>query len=387
VEPAFEAMLRLIIGMPNRPATGEGFEQAFADFAALALTFAGLRARDGSPPRDLFSDESVRQMLAHCEVKGDAVPHGWSAPLTLVSWLRAHALRGGRSVGVEMHQATCKVEPIKHGSGDDRSIREMFGTLIAATRKRNRCTGRNALIVINAAQAGGASVFVHVPGSRAVPRARSAKDLFIMCQDKLQLSATLPQHALLFELHNMGCTAEVVLAGAWAHTVAGADLNGLTASDGKPIVSRKSVRREALVGVIAKHLSKGTTFAAWLAAHAPALSKTVAAAQATACTEQAALTAAMAAGLGAGTKTKNVDVAFVVAVFGKVAPLSPEVQALLPSNVLLLHAAPATSPPAASQTAAEAHHERRLRGFYPVRVAHAGTAVQLCEVSVPVTSN
>ena len=178
----------------------------------------------------------------------------------------------------------------------------------------------------------------------------------------------------------MGCTAEVVLAGAWAHTAESKDLGGLTASDGKPIASGTSVRREALVQLIAKHLSKGTTFAAWLNTNAPKIARAVVAAQATARTEQAALTAAMAAGLGAGTKAKDVDVAFVVAVFGKVAPLSPEVQALLPSNVLLLHA-PLRTP---ARTSAETQHERRLRGFYPVRVAHAGTAVQLCEVPAPV---
>ena len=93
----------------------------------------------------------------------------------------------------------------------------------------------------------------------------------------------------------------------------------------------------------------------------------------------------MATGLGAGTTADDVDVAFVVAVFGNAAPLSREVRALLPRTVLLLHApAPTSSPGASSQTAAETGHGRRLRGFYPVRVAHAGTAVQLCEVPAPV---
>jgi len=217
-----------------------------------------------------------------------------------------------------------------------------------------------------------------VPGGPAA--ANTGKDLFIIGKQKLYLSTTLHQHELLFELHKMGCTAEIVLAGAWAHTVESKDLGGLK-QNGTPIAKDSHVRRGVLVQLIAKALSKGTTFTAWLEANVPKISHRVVGAQSANRTKQAALTAAVAAGLGAGTTAVDVDAAFVVAVFGNVAPLSPEVKDLLPSNVLLLQAPPPTaSPPTA---AAEIAHGGRLRGFYPVRVARAGTAVQLCEVPVP----
>ena len=387
VEPAFEAMLQFVVGMSQRPPTGEGFEQAFADFMAVALTFAGLRASEdaagfrvaeGSPfpvppaaaaPQDLFSRERVEYMLGRCEGLRE-VPRGWSAPLTCVSWLRGHLLDGRSGVGVRTQQAACKIEP-----GNGAMARELL----------KRVGAQEAAIIINGAQAEGADVIGGTLGSPAQGR----KHTLTMCLMKGCLSsAPLLQHALLFELHKMGCTAEIVLAGAWAHTVKGKDLGELTTIDGVAIVDEttgsdgtqaRAVRRDDLIEAIAGSMSGGMPFAQWLATRCPGLSDGVGAAQERARRSQAALSVAIVEGLGApaGTAADDVAVSFVVAVCGDAAALSPEVARLLPDNVLLLHDAPAAANPG------EAHHGQRLRGFYPVRVAHDGTAVDLSSIPAP----
>jgi hypothetical protein len=57
VAPVFPAMLQLLFGLDGRPSSGEGFEQAFADFLAVAVQMATVTN---------FSEAAVEALGIHC---------------------------------------------------------------------------------------------------------------------------------------------------------------------------------------------------------------------------------------------------------------------------------------------------------------------------------
>jgi hypothetical protein len=399
VEPAFEAMLQLAIGMGHRPPSGEGFEQAFADFAAMAVAFAGLTAAEAGGAdgirRSLFCAEGVRGMLlTHCGAP--APPHGWAVPLEIVSWLQAHGLAQGHGLHVGIHQAASRIEPwrvpapaappgdaAQEGAERDRHYDTVRRTLAGCVAGR---PPQQAVAMVNDAHAAWADVLLLV-------RHRTFT-LLAMCRTKMCAHAPLPQHALLFELHKMGCTAEVVLAGAWAHTVRAVDVKYTKL--GRKLYKRGRVLREELVAAVAErlHADAALTFETWLREQheAPGVPQPLARPREAAararllarCEQEQLLEAASAsvvastasfvspAGGGGRHPPHPVRRAFVVAAFGGVAALTPAVDTLLKkdADVLLLHA------PAEDVD----ERDQRLRGFYPVRVEHDGTGVRACEV-------
>jgi hypothetical protein len=174
----------------------------------------------------------------------------------------------------------------------------------------------------------------------------------------------------------MGCTAEIVLAGAWAHTI-GVDearhfvfvvpaMIGVEADGTTP-----RVERELPIDAIARQMrEESCTFAEWLDDNRPAATVDCELRIDTA--PEALLRAVSAAAAGGGGR---VQVGFVFAAYGGVARLSEDVKALLPSTVLLLH-----DVPHADRTLPTALGGRRLRGFYPVCMVDDDCAVPLSEV-------
>jgi hypothetical protein len=213
---------------------------------------------------------------------------------------------------------------------------------------------------------------------------RPSDAMLVMCQTKRYNHSTLHQHSMLFELHKMGCMAEIVLAGAWAHTVRADDVQHSRLRS--KFYKRGRVLREELVAAVAERLlaDAALTFEGWLREQheAPGVPQTLARereaakrARLLAQEEQEELLQCARASLAADDP-QAVRRAFVVAVFGGVAALTPAVDTLLKkdADVLLLHA-PAEDADERNQ---------RLRGFYPVRVEHDGTGVRACEVPASV---
>ena len=141
------------------------------------------------------------------------------------------------------------------------------------------------------------------------------------------------------------------------------------------------VLREGLVAAVAKRLlaDAALTFEGWLRDQheVPGVPEPLARAREAAVRarqlaqrEQERLLQRARKWLAAGDP-QSVRRAFVVAVFGGVAALTPTVDRLLKkdADVLLLHA------PAEAGDG----RDQRLRGFYPVRVEHDGTGVRACE--------
>ena len=390
VEPAFEALLQLAVGMGHRPPTGEGFEQAFADFLTVAIAFAGLNAAvppgaaRGAP--GLVASGPLEEMLKRCGVLGD-LPSGWRVPLRVVSWLQElGGDRAGVYTCVKTHQLGRKIEPFRVDRASDRdrhyaAIRTAVGECCGSSRE--------AGIAINGGLAEAFDALANIPCD---DDAAGSKHLLALCQTKRYLSEFLRPSGVLFELHKMGCEAEIVKAGAWAKGVTAEELNSATGSATAPARIGNTlvcfargggygVKRETLVKLIAAELQAGggVTFADWLRRTLPTLAvKRDATALAQGRDERLELIGELKAAVaGPDGAADSVQVCFIVAVYGNALELPDTVAALLPKNVLLLHDAgdAKTTAPGGDVTTTA----RSLRGFYPVRVAYdQGSSVGPC---------
>jgi hypothetical protein len=190
VASAFEAMLQILFGLGDRPSLGEGFEQSFADFLAVAIQMSSLSD---------FTAADVAAMMVHCNTEP---PHGWSAPLSVVPWLRelgGVAKKGASPPSVTVHQARAELE----GGKNFEKL-----SLIAGFRNTDANGDRHADVVINGGKAASADVIAW------------HNDAVVLCQTKRY---TGRGNAVRFgdvadELYKMGCRDPSVVVAWWAAT-------------------------------------------------------------------------------------------------------------------------------------------------------------------------
>jgi hypothetical protein len=191
-------MLQILFGLDARPSSGEGFEQAFADFLAVAVQMAAVTD---------FSEGDVEALGTHC---GCAPPPGWKLPLTLVPWLRALAEGGRRPLAplsVRVRHAATKMQP-----GPAKSIADVFKECLGPKSAAEPCESR-ADVVINAGRAEFADLVLWY----RTPE-EDRRDVVLLCQTKRYLSSAneVDIVMILDELYKMGCRDEFAVAGHWA---------------------------------------------------------------------------------------------------------------------------------------------------------------------------
>jgi hypothetical protein len=193
VASAFEAMLQILFGLGDRPSSGEGFEQAFADFLAVGIQMSSLSD---------FTAADVAAMMTHCKTEP---PHGWSAPLSVVPWLRdlgrVVKTRASPPPSVTVRQARNRLQ---YGENFEKL------SLIAGFTNTDANGDSHADIVLNGDKAAFADVIAWF------------NDSVVLCQAKRYTAeGTTSQvtfNDIVKELHKMGCRDPSVVAARWAAT-------------------------------------------------------------------------------------------------------------------------------------------------------------------------
>jgi hypothetical protein len=272
VAPAYEAMLLQLLGLGERPPSGEGFGEALADFVQLCVMSATCDGVSECIPARVGGGADQAYL--------PQPPGGWRMPLDLVQWLRALGASGradtsaaatpavdadweadaaaveaavnaaatavnaaaaaaakrgdhaaARSAARAAERAGATVAGIvaaaqatavatyhwPHPMSAAQSVRPMREALACLSLEQLRELHKFHAVIAPARKAAGGKAAILINGGNApwADIVAAIAGTLVLIQAKRHTSATLRAMDVMVELHTMGCRAPIVVLGKW----------------------------------------------------------------------------------------------------------------------------------------------------------------------------